>query len=92
MPVESKEERMEVDAVMKPALKALLDEFDAMGMTVEALPEMQTLAGLYPDDGRLKIAVQVMADSIVGKCSDGQRVKMGSAVAQLAAVAAGLKP
>lgn len=92
LPPERKEERMEVDAVTKPAVKALLDEFEAMGMTVEALPELQTLAGLYPDDGRLKSAVQVMAGSIVGKCSDGQRVKMGAALAQLAAVVAGMKP
>ena len=89
---ERKEERAEVDAVTKPAVKALLDEFDAMGMTVEALPELQALAGLYPDDERLKIAVEVMAGSIVGKCSDGQRVKMGASVAQLAAVVAGMKP
>jgi len=92
LPSERKEERVELDAVMKPAIRALLDEFDAMGMTVEALPELQTLTGLYPDDGRLKAALQVMAGSIIAKCSDGQRVKMGAAVAQLAAVAVALKP
>lgn len=92
LPPERKEERMELDAVIKPAVKALLDEFDAMGMTVEALPELQTLAGLYPDDGRIKTAAQVMAGSIIAKCSDGQRVKLGAGVAQLAAVAAGVEP
>ncbi len=89
--VERKEERAVLDAVTRPAIKALLDEFDAMGMTVEALPELQTLPTLYPDDGRLKSAVQIMAGSIIAKCTDGQRVKMGAAVAQLAAVA-GVEP
>ena len=91
LPPERKEERIELDTVTKPAIKALLDEFEAMGMTVEALPELQTLAGLYPDDGRLKVTLQVMAGSIIAKCTDGQRVKLGAAVAQLAAVV-GSKP
>jgi len=91
LPPERKEERAELDAVMKPAIQALLDEFEAMGMTVEAVPELQTLAALYPEDGRLKTAIHLMAGSVIAKCTDGKRVKMGSAVAQLAAVT-GLKP
>ena len=89
MPPESREERVELDAVAQPAIRALLDEFDAMGVTVEALPELQTLARLYPEDERLKKAVNVMVGSVVMKCSDGERVKLGTAVAQLAAVAGG---
>ena len=91
LPRERRDERAELDAVMKPAIRALLDEFDSMGMTVEAVAELQTLAALYPEDGRLKAATQVMAGSVIAKCTDGKRVKMGSAVAQLAAVI-GLKP
>lgn len=86
MPAEREAERAKVDVVTKLAIKALLDEFDAMGMTVECLPELHTLAVLFPEDGRLKIAVQAMAGNILAKCTDGKQVKMGSAVAQLAAV------
>jgi hypothetical protein len=80
-------ERAEVDAVAKPAVKALLDEFDAMGQTVEALPELQMLAALYPGNERLAVVVRSMTSLVIGKCTDGRRVKMGTAVAQLAAVA-----
>ncbi len=80
--------RVEVDAIARPAIKALLDEFDAMGITVEALPELQMLAQLYPDDSRLKSAVQHMSASLINKCTDGRQVKMGAQPHQLAAVAA----
>ena len=76
----------EVDAIAQPAIRALLDEFDAMGITVEALPELQTLSKQYPDDTRLKKAVRDMASVIVSKCSDGTRFKMGAQPHQLAAV------
>jgi hypothetical protein len=81
-----KEERAEVDAVTKPAIKALLDEFDAMGITVEALPELLTLSRLYPEDTRLKTVVSAMASSLIEKCTDGTKVKMGAQPNQLAAV------
>lgn len=81
-----KDERVEVDAVARPAIRALLDEFDAMGITVEALPELLDLAQIYPDDTRLKTAVSQMAGSIIGKCTDGRRVKMGAQPDQLAVV------
>ena len=87
LPTDRKAEHAELDASARPAIKALLDEFDAMGLTVEALPELQTLAALYPDNERLKTAVKVMTGSLIAKCTDGKRVKMGAAVAQLAAVA-----
>ncbi|MEQ1852040.1 MAG: hypothetical protein ABMA01_10650 [Chthoniobacteraceae bacterium] len=86
LPADRRAERGELDQVTRPAIKALLDEFDAMGMTVEALPELQTLAALYPDDTRLQKATQAMAGSIAGKCTDGKRVKMGAQPNQLAAV------
>ena len=86
LPKDRQDERAELDRVTQPAIKALLDEFDAMGMTVEALPELQTLAAVYPDDTRLKTAVLAMAGHVIAKCMDGQRVKLGSAVSQLAAV------
>ncbi len=86
LPKDRQDERAELNRVTQPALKALLDEFDAMGMTVEALPELLTLTAVYPDDTRLKTAVQAMAGHIIAKCTDGKRVKLGSAVAQLAAV------
>ncbi len=85
LPTDRKDERAELDAVIKPALKALLDEFDAMGITVEALPELQTLATLHPEDQRLRQATKLMTGLVIGKCTDGSRVKMGTSAAQLAA-------
>ncbi len=82
-----KAERAEVDQIARPAIEALLDEFDAMGITVEALPELLTLASLYPSDLRLQKAVNDMAAVIVAKCTDGKQVKMGAQPNQLAAVA-----
>jgi hypothetical protein len=82
----AKQERPEIDAIAKPAIKALLDEFDAMGITVEALPELLTAADLYPDDVRLKAVISSMASSLIEKCTDGTNVKMGAQPNQLAAV------
>ena len=87
LPTDHQAERAEVNAVAKPAIQALLDEFDAMGLTVDALPELQMLAALYPEDERLQAAVPAMAGLIVGKCTDGQQVKLGTALGQLAALA-----
>lgn len=80
------DQRSEVEAVIEPALAALLDEWDAMGITVEALPELLILSSLRPEDGRLKKAIQTMAASLVSKSTDGQRVKMGAQPHQLAAI------
>jgi hypothetical protein len=87
LPADRSAERSELDAVAKPAIKALLGEFDAMGLTVDALPELQLLAALYPEYERLQAAVPEMAGLIVGKCTDGQQVKLGTALGQLAALA-----
>ena len=81
-----KDERAEIDAAARPAIKALLDEFDAMGITVEALPEMLAVSVLYPDDARLKAAVSQMASSLIEKSTDGKHVKMGAQPNQLAVV------
>ncbi|HBJ83987.1 MAG TPA: hypothetical protein DDZ88_08985 [Verrucomicrobiales bacterium] len=86
LPADRTAERAELDAATRPAIKALLDEFDAMGLTVDALPELQVLAALHPEDARLQASVSSMAGLIVGKCTDGQRVKLGAAAAQLAAL------
>lgn len=91
LPQDRDAERAELDAVTRPSIKALLDEFDAMGVTVEALPELQSLATLYPNDESLEAAVREMHGLILSKCTDGKRVKMGSAMTQLAA-AARMKP
>ncbi len=88
LPADRATERAELDRVIVPAIKTLLDEFDAMGITVEALPELQTLAKLYPDDMRLRNATQSMAASIISKCTDGKRTRMGSQPNQLAATPA----
>jgi len=77
----------EIDAITQSAIRALLDEFDAMGITVEALPELHALAKQHPDDARLQKAVRDMASVIISKCTDGTRVKLGAQPHQLAAVA-----
>jgi len=87
LPTDRATERAELDAVTRPALKALLDEFDAMGHTVEALPEMQTLAALFLDDERLQAATKLMAAGLVAKCTHGKRVRMNAQPNQLAATA-----
>lgn len=87
LPADWREQREELAAVTRRAVAALLDEFDAMGVTVEALPELQKLSRLDPDDPRLRGAVAAMASAIVAKCTDGRRVKLGAQPEQLAAVA-----
>jgi len=87
LPATRATERAEVAAIARPALRALLDEFDAMGHTVEALPELQLFAAVFPDDARLRDATALMAAGLVAKSTDGRRVKMGAAPHQLAAVA-----
>lgn len=77
----------EVKAVADPAVTALLDEFDAMGITVECLPELMPLVPHLSDPSRLKTALTRVAASLVEKCTDGTRVKMGAQPHQLAAVA-----
>ncbi|QOV90601.1 hypothetical protein [Humisphaera borealis] len=86
LPPDRKAERAELDAVARPAIKATLDEFDAAGVTVEALPELQSLRAAWPGDARLNKAIDQMAAMIVGKCTDGRRVRMGSQPHQLAGV------
>lgn len=89
LPSDRMSERAELDRVILPAIRALLDEFDAMGQTVEALPELQKLATLFPADARLRSAVSTMTAGIIGKCTDGKRVKMGAQPDQLAAALIG---
>ncbi|MEY2880583.1 MAG: hypothetical protein RLZZ15_2963 [Verrucomicrobiota bacterium] len=86
LPAARAAERAEVLTIARPAVRALLDEFDAMGHTVEALPELQTLAALFPADARLRDATALMAAGLVAKSTDGRRAKMGAAPHQLAAV------
>jgi hypothetical protein len=80
-------DRMEIDAVTKPAIAALLTEFDAMGITVDALPELLTLRTLYPDDARLKHAIEAMASSFITKSTQGERAKFAVSPDQFAALA-----
>ena len=80
------DKRAEVASAAGPAVRAMLDEFDAMGITVEALPELVTLAKIFPEDQRLADGVKRMAASIAAKCTDGRRVKMGASPNQLAAL------
>jgi len=80
-----------VKAVAEPALEALLTEFDAMGITVECLPELHTLLPFVADQPRLRAALDAVSASLLEKCTDGTRVKLGAQPHQLAAVAAWLR-
>jgi len=92
LPETEVEEREEVAGIAERAVRALLDEFDAMGITVEALPESILLQSVFPENTRLHAAVKTMAGSIAAKCTDGIRVKMGSAPNQLAALPKAIAP
>lgn len=77
----------EVKAIADPAIAALLDEFDAMGITVECLPELIPLLPHVSEADRLRTALDRVAASLVEKSSDGTRVRLGAQPHQLAAVA-----
>lgn len=77
----------EVKAIADPAVTALLDEFDAMGITVECLPELMPLVPHASASERLHSTIDRVAASLVEKCTDGVRVRLGAQPHQLAAVA-----
>lgn len=83
------ETRSEVLATARPALNSLLDEFEAMGITVECLPELLPFIRHLPEEPRLPPAIARVAASLVEKCNYGSRVRLGAQPHQLAAVAAG---
>jgi len=86
LPADRAAEFAEVKAVADPAVSALLDEFDAMGITVECLPELMPLLPHLGNQDRFRAALDRVAASLVEKCTDGTRVKMGAQPHQLAAV------
>ena len=87
LPPDWNERRTELAAVTSAAVSALLQEFAALGLTVDALPEMIALSRLHPQDPRLQSATKEMASLIMAKCTDGRRVKLGAQPEQLAALA-----
>ena len=91
LPAERDADIAEVKAVAEPALEALLTEFDAMGITVECLPELHSLLPHVADLPRLRTTLDAVSASLVEKCTDGTRVKLGAQPHQLAAVAAWLR-
>jgi hypothetical protein len=91
LPAERAVEIARVKAVAEPALAAILTEFDAMGITVECLPELHSFVPHFPDREDLEGAADRVAASLVEKCSDGTRIRMGAQPHQLAAVAAILR-
>lgn len=91
LPAEKVVDISKVKAVAEPALEALLTEFDAMGITVECLPELLSLLPHVADQARLRAALDTVSASLLEKCTDGTRVKLGAQPHQLAAVAAWLR-
>ena len=88
LPTDPASDLAEVKAIAGPAVTALLDEFDAMGITVECLPELMRFVPHLSGSERLRQAIDRVAASLVEKCTDGFRVKLGAQPHQLAAVAA----
>ena len=80
-------DRAELDAAARPAVTALLHEFDAMGITVDALPELLHLRDLYPDDAKLRAAAEATAAVIISKSTKGDQAKFGVPPDQFAALA-----
>jgi hypothetical protein len=87
LPADWTDRRAQLRESTTRAMEALWPEFDALGITVDALPEMIALARMYPADARLRAATQEMASLIIAKCTDGRRVKLGAQPEQLASVA-----
>ena len=81
------DETAEVKTIAEPAVATLLTEFDAMGITVECLPELMPLLPHVEDQEPFRNALDRVAASLVEKCTDGTRVKLGAQPHQLAAVA-----
>lgn len=76
-----------IKGVAGPALDALLTEFDAMGITVECVQELRSLQRHFPDQRSLEPVLDRAAASIIEKCRDGSRIRLGAQPHQLAAVA-----
>lgn len=87
LPEDRADELAEGRAIADSAVTALLDEFDAMGITVECLPELIPLLDHVSEPSRLKAALDRVAASLVEKSTDGVRVKLGAQPHQLAAMA-----
>jgi len=86
LPEDRSEAIKRVKAVAEPALGAILTEFNAMGITVECLPELMVLEKHFPELDGFKPAIDRVAASLVEKSSDDTRVRMGAQPHQLAAV------
>ncbi len=91
IPVEETGKISKIKAIGLPAINSLVSEFEAMGITVECLPELLSLQVHFPDHSGLNAAIDQVAASIIEKSTDGTRVKMGAQPHQLAAVAARLR-
>jgi hypothetical protein len=86
IPVERREDRAELEKITRPAVRALLGEFDAMGITVDALPELLALSEQDRENSRLRAVLEISATLIAEKTTDGKRVRMGASPDQLAAL------
>lgn len=91
LPTDRNSDIMDVKAITEPAVTALLDEFVAMGITVECLPELMALVPHVSGSERLRQAIDRIAASLAEKCTAGFREKLRAQPHQLAAVAAWLR-
>lgn len=80
-------EQEEVLAVQQKAINAVLVEFEAMGVTTYLLDELLRWQALAPTPmPKLKPTLDLAAGAIVAKCQQGERVRMGVPVTEMAAL------
>jgi len=67
LPASMAAELREVKDTALKGTKALIDEFDAMGVTVDALPELLALDALQLEEPRLRKTIEAAASVLLGK-------------------------
>jgi hypothetical protein len=88
LPADQAEARGEVAQCATRAAGALLDEFEAAGLTVIALRELQQYEKLVPQpDKRLREMIEMTRSAIYSECVRGSEVRMRVAPTELAAMA-----
>lgn len=87
LPAERVAEIAEVEAVANPAMRALLEEWAASGVTVDLLAELLRHEARQPGDARLRGAIELSASVIREKSTSGLSHRFGAPPTELAALA-----
>ncbi len=87
LPANRVSELAEVEAVATPAVQALLDEWDASGVTVDLLAELLRYEDRHPHEPRLRGAIELSASVAREKSTRGLSNRFGAPPTELAALA-----